>query len=255
VRPTTAVPQSIHQQAIIQQTSTTPKHLRDISMAPALAPTVVLLATLACIHRAISASKHHPPIHRLIHYTPRVVPILEQLQPMQQAHTQSTQSYIETISIHPPRCPRKAMRIRHSMYPQLIPLQEAFLKIGILMHPHIHRLRILEARRQACNRRRSVFLEHPQTLAFLRQQLTISGLASLHKQLTITGLASLHKQLTITGLAPLHKQLTVTGHRKACRLALESSTAQLQIQQPLLHIRIAQCPDNPCQPIPTQYRR
>jgi hypothetical protein len=148
VGPTTPLPKSIHQQAIIQQTSTTSTPLRDILVALALAPTTVPLATLTCNLRAIPAKKQHPPKHRWFHSTPRVVPILEQLQPAQQTHTSSTQNYLEIISIHPPRCLRTAMRIRHSMYPQLIPLQEAFLKIGILMHPHLHQRQTLEARRQ-----------------------------------------------------------------------------------------------------------
>jgi hypothetical protein len=148
VRSTTPVPQSIHQQAILQRTSTTSTHLRDILMAPKLGLPIGLLATLTCFLRAIPANKQHPQTNRSIHYTSRVVPILDHLQPIQQTHTQSTQNYLEIISIHPPRCLRKAMRIRHSMYLRLFPSQEAFLKIGILMHPHLHRRQTLEARRQ-----------------------------------------------------------------------------------------------------------
>jgi hypothetical protein len=101
----------------------------------------------------------------------------------------------------------------HTVYLQLAPSQEVLMKFGILTHPHLHQRQTREARRQACNQHRPVFLEHPQTLAFL----------------------------------PLY--FTNTRHPKVCRLALKASTFQPQRLVCILKTHVAQCPDNPRQHI------
>jgi hypothetical protein len=148
VGPTAPVPQTIHQQAIIQQISASSTNLRDMLLALTLAPTNGLMSTLTCILGVIPTDKEHPPTGRWIHYTPRVASTLDQLQLTQQTHISSTQNHLEIIFIHPPRFFRKTMRIRHLADLRLSFRHLVFTQICPTTHLHLRQQWRLEQGQQ-----------------------------------------------------------------------------------------------------------